>query len=428
MAARSDLRIAQPLTLKCGLTLPNRLVKAAMAEALADSQSLPSERLMALYKHWSESGWGLIITGNVQVDSAHLGQPTDVAITPSLPDSAHIPAFSAWARVSRGSSATDGAKPTPVIVQINHPGRQSPRGAGTRGLFTPPMAPSAIPLSLGQGWVARLLQRLLMPAPREMAGDEVAGVVAQFARAARVVAEAGFDGVEIHGAHGYLVSQFLGAPTNRRADAYGGSPAHRARFAVDVVRAVREITRAYDGFCVGIKLNSVDHQREGELDEFVQQVRMIVEAGVDFVEVSGGSYEDPQMSWGPDGPHPEQKSERTKAREAFFLDFAQVIRKEFPDVPLIVTGGFSTRIGMEKAVADGACDLIGLARPAAANPSLPRSVIFNSELKDQDATLYRKKNSPGWIVNKLGISAVGAGMDSQWYTEQLHKFADLSTP
>jgi 2,4-dienoyl-CoA reductase-like NADH-dependent reductase (Old Yellow Enzyme family) len=108
----------------------------------------------------------------------------------------------------------------------------------------------------------------------------------------------------------------------------------------------------------------------------------------------------------------EEKSDSTKAREAFFLDFARIIRKEFPDVPLMVTGGFSTRVGMEKAVADGDCDMIGLGRPAVINPSLPNNVVFNPELKDEDATLFRKKNPIPWIVKQLGIKAIGAGIDS----------------
>lgn len=108
----------------------------------------------------------------------------------------------------------------------------------------------------------------------------------------------------------------------------------------------------------------------------------------------------------------EQKSERTKAREAFFLEFAKIIRKEVPDVPLLVTGGFSSRGGMDRAVADGDCDLIGLARPSVLNPSLPNNLIFNPEVKDQDAVIYRKKNQAPWIVKFIGISAVGAGMET----------------
>lgn len=239
----------------------------------------------------------------MHVDSAHLGQPLDPAITPSLPDSAHLDAFASWARASRGTGTGTNADnnnnklaTTPTIVQLNHPGRQSPRGAGTRGLFTPPIAPSAIPLTLGPGWAAHLLRLLAFPAPRAMGREDIAAVAAQFARAARLVAAAGFDGVEIHGAHGYLVSQFLSGRANARRDEYGAAgPRDRARFAVEVVRAVREATRGYERFCVGIKLNSVDHQREGEVGGWVEQVRMIVEAGVDFIEISGGDYEDPQV-------------------------------------------------------------------------------------------------------------------------------------
>ncbi|KAK4114815.1 NADPH dehydrogenase [Canariomyces notabilis] len=425
--SKSDLHIAQPLTLKCGLTLPNRLVKASMTEGLADRKRHPTPALLNLYKHWADGGWGLVITGSLEVDANNVALAGEPAVSTSTPDSTLIPAFAALARACRALKArsspsdddTGTGKRTPTIVQINHAGRQSPRGASLRGLFTPPMAPSAIPLVVGQGWLAHLLQLLAFPTPREMTAEDIVTVKGQFARAARIVAEAGFDGIELHGAHGYLISQFLSASSNRRTDDYGGSPARRARFVVEVIKAVREATKSYEGFCVGIKLNSVDHQKE-DVGEFLEQVRMVIEAGVDFIEVSGGSYEDPQVSivFGPAAP--EQKSDRTKAREAFFLEFAQVIRKEFPDVPLMVTGGFSTRVGMEKAVADGGCDLVGLARPAVLNPSLPNNIVFNSELKDQNATLYRKNHGTHSLLAMLGIQIVGAGMESVCCRPEMH--------
>lgn len=108
----------------------------------------------------------------------------------------------------------------------------------------------------------------------------------------------------------------------------------------------------------------------------------------------------------------EEKSERTKAREAFFLEFAGVIRKEFPDVPLMVTGGFTTRLGMENAVAGGDCDMVGLGRPAVLNPAIPNNIVFNPEIKDQDAVVYRKKNEMPWIIKYFGLGAVGAGIDT----------------
>ncbi|KAK3297161.1 NADPH dehydrogenase [Chaetomium fimeti] len=418
MGGQFDLQIAQPLTLKCGLTLPNRLVKAAMAEQLAGTNQLPDERLLTLYKHWAQGGWGLIITGHVHVDDAHLGAPADSAIPPSLPPTTLLPAYSALARASQGDTHT------PTIGQLNHPGRQSPRGTGRRGFFAPAVAPSAVPVSLGSGWVATAVRMLGFGTPRALTVDEIGDVVAQFARAARVCAEAGFEGVEVHAAHGYLLSQFLSGRSNVRGDGYGGDARARARVVVEVVRAVRKAVEGFEGFCVGVKLNSADHQNEGEMRDCVEQVRAIVEAGVDFVEVSGGSFENPKMIWGNDGPDgPEEKSDRTKAREAFFLEFAHVIRKEFPDVPLMVTGGFSSRGGMEKAVVDGDCDLIGLGRPAVLNPSTPNSVMFNAEVKDQDATLYRKKNKTPWFFKWIGLPIVGAGMDSQYYTERIHELS-----
>ncbi|KAH6850442.1 NADPH dehydrogenase [Chaetomium sp. MPI-CAGE-AT-0009] len=424
VAQRSDLQIAQPLTLKCGLTLPNRLVKAAMAEQLTGADQLPNERILTLYKHWAQGGWGLIITGHVHVDDTYLGAPTDLAISTHLPQETVLAAYSALARSSQGITTPDQQPRTPTIVQLNHPGRQSPRGTGRRGLFAPSIAPSAVPISLGTSFVARALRVLGFGTPRAMTTAEIADVVAQFARAARVCAEAGFEGVEVHAAHGYLLSQFLSGRSNTRTDGYGGDARARARVVVEVVRAVRAAVEGFEGFCVGVKLNSADHQNEGEVADCVEQVRAIVEAGVDFVEVSGGSYEDPKMIWGNDGPDgQEEKSDRTKAREAFFLEFAQVIRKEFPDVPLMVTGGFSSRGGMERAVVDGDCDLVGLARPAVVNPSTPNNVVFNVEVKDQDATLYRKKTKTPWFFKWIGIPIVGAGMDSQSYVNQIHELS-----
>lgn len=276
--ALADLQLAQPLTLPSGLTLPNRLVKSAMAEAMAiDGQ--PNPKLIAAYQHWARGNWGLVLTGNVQVDPRHLGQPGDVAFTPA--SARTWPALAAAAKEHN----------TKAIMQLCHPGRQSPLGAGARGLLGKTLAPSAVPLQLGQGVLARALSALVFGTPRAMTQAEIDEVVGQFATAARTAADSGFDGVELHAAHGYLLAQFLGAATNVRSDAYGGDAAARARIVVEVVRAVREVTPR--GFTVGIKLNSVDHQSETALRDVIVQLRAIVEAGVDFVEISGGSYEDP---------------------------------------------------------------------------------------------------------------------------------------
>ncbi|KAI3394348.1 hypothetical protein diail_2900 [Diaporthe ilicicola] len=409
------LQISQPITLPSGLVLPNRLVKAAMAENMAGSATdyLPDDAMKRSYSVWADAGWGMILTGNVQVDKKHLGQPRDTSIIED--EAKQLESWRAWARATKGPEGK-----TPAIVQINHPGRQSPAGAGTRGFFAKSIAPSAVPLVLGPGLLARLASAVVMGTPREMTVAEIEEVVSQFARAARLSADAGFDGVELHAAHGYLLAQFLSPKSNRRTDAYGGTPAKSAKIVADIIRAVRAVTP--EGFTIGIKLNSVDHQSESALKDCIEQLQVIREAGIDFLEVSGGTYEDPLMITG--GKDVEEKSDRTKAREAFFLEFAKAIRHKFIDLPLIVTGGFRTRQGMEAAVAEGGCDMVGLGRPAVMNPRLPINLVFNKEVKDEDARLYLKKVPVPWLA-KVIAPGVGAGAESAWYGAQINEMAQL---
>lgn len=281
-----DLHIAKPITLPSGLTLPNRLSKAAMAEAMCPD-GVPTPALNAAYEQWSQGGWGLVMTGNVQVDERYLGQAGDNVLLDD--DSQMLAKWKPWAAACRNAAGG-----SPTVVQINHPGRQSPLGAGKRGFFTKSLAPSAVPLKLGSGLLARMMSALAFGTPKEMSVAEIEDVVRRFAATARISAEAGFDGVEIHAAHGYLLAQFLSPKTNLRTDAYGGNPVKRAKIVADVIKAVREATPK--GFTVGIKLNSVDHQVEAELKDSIEQLRVIVDAGIDFLEISGGSYEDPAVS------------------------------------------------------------------------------------------------------------------------------------
>ncbi|KAL0465965.1 hypothetical protein QR685DRAFT_451829 [Neurospora intermedia] len=428
----SDLKLSQPLTLPNGLTLPNRLIKAAMAEQMGFGNHLPNPDLAAVYATWARGDWGLILTGNVQVDHAHKGDAHDISPNhPGTTPEQTVTAFKAWADAAR----LHGESKTPVVVQINHPGRQSPMGAGTRGLLEKAVAPSPVPLVLGEGFVPRLLSKLLFGTPRELTVAEIKDIVQKFAVTARITAEAGFNGVEIHAAHGYLLAQFLSKKTNRRGDEYGGSAENRARIVGEIIKECRRQVAEAVGeeeakkFVVGIKLNSADWQagrdgKEEETDtaeEVLKQIELFEQWGIDFVEVSGGSYEDPQMA---NGPKPE-KSERTKAREAFFLEFAKIIRTKFPKLPLMVTGGFRTRQGMEAALEADDCDMIGIGRPAIINPSLPANLILNPEVPDADARLFDKKRAePHWIVEKLGMkSIVGAGAEVTWYVSELKKLA-----
>ena len=227
----------------------------------------------------------LKIEGNVQVDRMYLGDARDNAL-----DSTKEAEFVAkWRILSEGCTKAG----APLIMQINHPGRQSPLGAGTRGFCDKNIAPSAIPLDFGTGLLAKFTSSFLFGTPREMSPADIDHVINQFVDCSRLGHEAGLQGVEIHAAHGYLLAQFLSSKSNHRTDRYGGSPEGRAQIVLEIIRGIRKALPA--SFCVGIKLNSVDHQSHEALAECVKQLRLIVEAGVDFVEISGGTYEDPQV-------------------------------------------------------------------------------------------------------------------------------------
>lgn len=294
MASKMDLQIAKPLTLPSGLALSNRLVNAAMTEQMADPRTfLPTPAMNAAYAAWADGGWGMVLTGNVQVDLKYLGGPSDTALSEPEDEAALLESWKSWAKACK-TRALAGEDGTPTVMQVNHPGRQTPVGAGTRGIFAKSLAPSPVPLKLGDGILAKMASALVFGTPREMTVADIEDVVHRFAYCARLAAEAGFDGVEIHAAHGYLLAQFLSAKTNLRTDAYGGSPTRRAKIVVDIAKAMRDATPK--GFTVGIKLNSVDHQSETDLKDCIEQLDVINAAGVDFLEISGGTYEDPSVS------------------------------------------------------------------------------------------------------------------------------------
>ncbi|PWY80731.1 FMN binding oxidoreductase [Aspergillus sclerotioniger CBS 115572] len=404
--------ISQNLTLKCGLQLENRLVKAAMAEHMADGNSLPTELHDRAYAEWGRGGWGMLLTGNVQVDRMYLGGAGDNTVNPAIEDEL-IRRWKSWAAASTSHG-------TPTVMQISHPGRQSPLGAGARCMFAKNVSPSAIPLDLGSGLMAKLTSAVVFGTPREMTQNDIDHVIQQFVYTARLAHRAGFQGVQLHAAHGYLLAQFLSAKTNRRTDSYGGLSAGRVKIVLEIIHAIRAAVPATFG--VGIKLNSVDHQSKSELNSCIEQLKLIVEAGVDFVEISGGTYEDPRMMGATPQPVPE-KSARTVAREAFFLEFARAIRAEFPGIPLMVTGGFRTRQGMEKALADGDCDMIGIGRPAVLHPTLPNDILLNADVPEERARLITQPISPSRLIKMTGIKSAGSGAESRWYSNEIQKMA-----
>ncbi|SPJ93228.1 related to NADH oxidase [Fusarium torulosum] len=401
--------LAQPLTLKNGLMLPNRLAKAAMAENLADKDLLPTDDVYSAYKAWAEGGWGLIITGNVQVDPRYLGQPRDITNNDLITRARLLDSWKKWASICRVAG-------TPTVMQICHPGRQSPAGAGSRGFFEKTLAPSAIPLRLGKGLFAAVVSKLLFGTPRAMTVEEILNVQNRFVETAVLASEAGFDGIELHGAHGYLLSQFLAAKTNQRVDEYGGTAGARAKVVVDIIEAIRDAVPK--SFTVGIKFNSVDHQSTIALEECLEQLRLITNAGIDFLEISGGSYEEPIGILDPD-QITRVKQESTTAREAFFLDFAKAIRNEFPNLPLLVTGGFRSRKVMEGALSGNALDIVGMARPAVLNASAASNTLLDMRKKDDEARAIAVSVPTPWLLKKIGNYVIGAGYETAWYGRKI---------
>jgi 2,4-dienoyl-CoA reductase-like NADH-dependent reductase (Old Yellow Enzyme family) len=333
------MNMFEKLTLPNGSVIANRIAKAAMEENMADADQAPSEQLMRLYQSWADGEAGLILTGNVMVDGRAMTGPGGVV----LEDGRHLDKFKRWASIGRSRGAQ-------FWLQINHPGRQMQANLGQET-----WAPSAVPLDLG-----KLSKRFA--APRMMTQDLIAEVIGRFARSAQLGEQAGFSGVEIHAAHGYLVNQFLSPLTNQRADQWGGSLENRARLLLEIVRAVRAVVSPQ--FAVAVKLNSADFQRGGfTTDDARQVVEMLNRLQVDLVELSGGSYEAPAMQG-------QARDGRTLAREAYFLEFARDI-KAVAKMPVMVTGGIRRRPVVERVLGTDV-DMVGMATALAIDPYLPR--------------------------------------------------------
>ncbi|MQA20309.1 NADH:flavin oxidoreductase/NADH oxidase family protein [Rugamonas rivuli] len=327
------------LTLPNGSTLPNRLAKAAMEENMADAGQLPGPALNRLYESWADGGVGLIITGNVMIDGRAMTGPGGVVLEAGTP----LDSFRTWSQAARSQGAQ-------VWMQINHPGRQVMANMGGNA-----WAPSAVALDMGK-------HSKLFAQPVEMTAMQIEEVIGRFAATAHAAEQAGFNGVQIHAAHGYLISQFLSPLTNRRRDGWGGSLANRARLLLEVVRAVR--ARVSPGFSVAVKLNSADFQRGGFSEDDAKQVVLLLnELPVDMIELSGGSYESPAMQG-------RTADGRTLAREAYFLEFAKELAA-VARMPVMTTGGIARKPVAEQVLASGIA-VAGIATALAEVPNLPQ--------------------------------------------------------
>lgn len=390
--------LATPVTLPCGALVPNRLIKAAMTEGLASINGLPTEALERLYGIWSEGGSGVLITGNVVVDAYHLERPGNVVVD-SEPNAEMKAALASWAKAATVAG-------NHAWVQISHAGRQTLKTVNPH-----PKAPSAVKLGLPGGQFGE---------PEALTTEEIADLVQRFAVAAKAIQEAGFTGVQIHGAHGYLISQFLSPRSNQRNDAYGGELANRARFLLEIIDA----TRAAVGpeFPVAVKLNSADFQKGGfAFEDSLQVAKWLEEHSVDVIEISGGTYEQPKLL-GMEGIEPTEQqhvAESTLRREAYFVDFALAMQKQV-SIPLMVTGGFRSRAAMEQALAEGGAAFIGLGRPLCVQTDGPARLLAGADslprYEDELALL------PSWLGFLKGISLVrtlSTFATTYWFYAQL---------
>ncbi|WP_278313285.1 NADH:flavin oxidoreductase/NADH oxidase family protein [Lolliginicoccus levis] len=375
--------LAQPLTLQNGVVLKNRIVKSAMSECLGDFGLSPTQGHVRLYQRWANSGASVLITGNIMVDRTAIGEVGNVVVD----DERDLALLSEWATAAKSSGSQ-------VWAQINHPGRQIPANLNMR-----PVAPSAVRLTGSAG---------LYLTPRELTDSEIVGLVAKFAETARVLVSAGFDGIEIHAAHGYLISQFLSPATNRRTDRWGGDARNRRRFLLEVVRAARAAIGP--SATLAVKLNSADFQSGGfDEDEAAEVARALDAESIDVLEISGGTYETVAFMG-----VAEAKSS-TRKREAYFLDFAERIRSEV-STPLLLTGGFRTAEGMSAAIESNAVDLAGVARPLALVPDFPNRLLDG----DAPRSIARQRNT--------GIKQIDGLGNIVWHTTQLWRLGEGKDP
>lgn len=344
--------VASPFALACGTKIKNRLAKSALTEGLADQHNRATEAHQRLYRKWSEGGAGIIITGNVLVDRRYLERPGNIAID----NNGGFDELAAMAAAGRANG-------NELWMQINHAGRQTIRYVNSK-----PVGPSAVAVKLPGGAFGK---------PTPLTEADIADVIQRFTQAAKVAKETGFTGVQIHSAHGYLLSEFLSPKANQRSDKWGGSIENRARLLLEIVRSIR--SEVGDKFAISVKLNSADFQKGGfSPQDSMQVARYLEKEGVDLLEISGGTYE--QLSFfgsGEEGKNVAPAAESTRLREAYFLDYAEQIR-QFSRIPLMVTGGFRSLAGMNQALVDNALDFVGLGRPMCVDTHIPRKLLNGS--------------------------------------------------
>ena len=378
--------ISSSFTLPNGSVLKNRITKSAMSENFGTRYHAPSKGLINAYKVWVKGNPGLLITGNVMVDSMALGEARNVVVE----DYKDFELLKEWARTVKGTGVH-------LWPQINHPGRQA-----LAAINRETVGPSAISLNIGRA--AKMFQL-----PTALSEKAIWKIIKRFGNTARIMKEAGFTGCQIHGAHGYLVSQFLSPNSNIRTDQWGGSLNNRARFVLEIYREIRR--QVGSDYPIGIKINSADFQRGGfSEEESMQVISLLGNEGIDLIEISGGTYERPAMMKG-------DRKRSTVSREAYFLDYIDKARKLIK-TPLLLTGGFRSVSVMEKALEDGNLDVVGLARPFCLYPNLVNQ-IFDGSVKIFETP-----------IPKIGIKFLDklGGVELPWYELQIQRIGKGKSP
>lgn len=359
----------EPLQLPCGLILKNRIAKSAMSDSLGDGTGHPTAEQIRLYQRWAAGGLAISIIGEVQLSSGYAENPGNLVLS----EASDLDRFRELAR--RG-----GENGTGLWLQLGH------AGALAYAPTSNPKGPSALDL---QGLRCT-----------EITLEEMRRLPSAFATTARLAQQAGFGGVQIHAAHGFLLSQFLSPLFNRRSDEYGGAIANRMRPLLEAIEA----TRAAVGpdFPIAVKLNSSD-QLEGGFDaqDALKVVAALDQSSVDLIDISGGTY----------FPGAKAASDGT-GRGPYFLEFARRARTTTTK-PLMLTGGFKTRAQADEAVASGAVDIVGLARALVLEPSL--------------ADLWKADRKPEPVFPRFADAPEGG--ITAWYTMRLAEIGgDKETP
>ena len=396
--------INESFTLPCGQVIKNRICKAAMTERIAKGNNLAHQGHANLYDRWADGNIGISLTGNVQVDRRNLEGPANVAIDKNNYKE-QFDALKAWSKAGTKNN-------TQLWMQISHAGRQTPGEINSS-----PLAPSDIGLKIpGKNFGT----------PTPMTEENILDVIDRFVFTAKIARDTGFTGVQFHSAHGYLLSEFLSPDINNRTDAWGGSIENRTRIHLEIIKRCRQ--EVGEDYPISVKLNSADFQKGGfSPDESIKVAQMLENAGVDIIEISGGTYEQPKLigvEASINAKRSEKRKESTIAREAYFLEYAQDIRKAV-SIPLMVTGGFRTREGINDALESNVCQIVGIGRPLCADPYCIKKMI-SGELETLPS--FEKTLSLGPSILSPSspftlIKVINAFASMAWFYQQIKNMA-----